>query len=455
MKDIDVQKLGTWPIPRLLISMATPMIVAMIINGTYFLVDAIFVGRGVGTDGLGGLAVVFPLQMLAIALGTMLGVGSGSIISLELGKGNKVKAIKAVKSTIVLSILLGLILPICLILFRGEIIRIMGATESIFSHAEAYYRYIVCGFVFIFLSMIEISTLRAEGKAKIAAIGMIASSLINAALDPLFIFGFHMGTGGAAIATVIARILVTIYLTSFYFRKESVLDLSKENWLPELEISKKVVTLGFGVFLNQLSFSILAIAMNLSLCHYGGSLDISVYGVISRIYIFVTMPFMGLAQGFQPIVGYNLGAKKYSRINKAIKTVVFFSIILGVILLFLFEIFPQAILGLFTSDIQLIKNGIPPLRIAMIMTPIVGIQILSYFFFLAIDRPLKGIFISLSRQSLFILPFILLLPPFLGTTGIWLAYPIADMISVGISYLMMVGEKFTLPANKEGIPTRR
>lgn len=441
MTNQDSHELGTRSIPGLLASKATPMIIALVLNGMYFLVDAVFVGWGVGPNGLGGLAVVFPLQMLAIAVGTMLGVGGGNILSLELGRDNEPQAIRAIKAAFVLAVVFGLIFPICLTVFKDTVIQMTGATESIFSHAEAYYRYIVWGFFFIFLSMVEIHALRAEGKAKIAAAGLVASSLLNAVLDPLFILGLNMGTAGAAVATIIARILVTVYLTSFYLKGRSKLEVTKGSWLPDPEMIKKVLALGSGVFFNQISFSILAIIMNLSLRHYGGTLSISVYGIISRIYIFITLPFMGLAQGFQPIVGYNLGAGKQSRIKEAIQVAVIFSILLGAIPFILFEACPGMVLGLFTKSADVVQNGITPLRITMMMTPIAGIQILSYFFFLAIGESSKAIFLSVSRQLIFLVPFILLLPLFLGVLGIWVAYPIADVISVAISYLLLASRK--------------
>lgn len=441
MKNNDVQKLGTWPIPKLLISMAAPIIVAFIINGMYFVVDAAFVGWGVGVDALGGLAVVMPIVMLETALGTMLGVGSGSLISLELGKNNMNKANRIIKSSLMLAILFGLISSIFLILFKNELIVFMGGTDETFFHAKDYYLYIVPGIIFVLLSMVELNTLRAEGKAKIASIGMISGALINTVLDPLFIFGFHMGTGGAAIATVIARFLVTIYLTRIYINRESILDIRKGTWVPDFDIVKKIITLGSGVFLNQISFSILAIVMNLSLLHYGEILDISIYGIISRLYIFITMPFLGLANGFQPVAGYNYSSGNHRRTIEAIETSVLFSILLGSILLILFEVFPAAVLRLFTNDIQTIERAIPLLRITMVMVPIVGIQIISYIFFLAIDKPIKAIFLSLSRQLIFLLPLILILPVPLGIMGLWIAYPIADVISVGVSYLMLTREK--------------
>ena len=201
---MEEQKLGSEPISKLLFKMSVPMILAMVINGMYYLADAIFVGWGVGSEALGGLAVVFPLQMLAIAIGMAIGTGTASIESIELGNQRKDKVAKIIKTSVIFSLILGILLPLILIVFKKEIIYFFGATENIYPHAEGYYTYIVYGFVFIFLSFLEINIIKAEGNAKLAALGMFLGAFLNVILDAIFIFVFHMGTAGAALATVIA-----------------------------------------------------------------------------------------------------------------------------------------------------------------------------------------------------------------------------------------------------------
>ncbi len=434
---MEKQKLGSEPISKLLFKMSVPMILAMVINGMYYLADAIFVGWGVGSEALGGLAVVFPLQMLAIAIGMAIGTGTASIESIELGNQRKDKVAKIIKTSVIFSLILGILLPLILIVFKKEIIYFFGATDSIYPHAEGYYTYIVYGFVFIFLSFLEINIIKAEGNAKLAALGMFLGAFLNVILDAIFIFVFHMGTAGAALATVIARIITTLYLMRYYISGRSIINLQKYPWTFEGKIMKRILALGTGVFFNQIGFFLLAIVMNISLRYYGSGLDISVYGIFSRIYVFVTMPFLGLAQGIQPIIGYNFGAEKFQRILETLKKAIVFSLLMGVVL-FVFMVFlPEGVLGLFTKESLIIRKGIIPLQISMLITPIIGIQILTYFFFLAINQPVKALFVSVSRQAIFTLLLVIILPLFMGKLGIWVAYPVADIISVGIAYLLL------------------
>jgi len=440
MTEMKKLQLGNAPISKLLYKMSVPMILAIVINGMYYLADAIFVGWGVGSEGLGGLAVVFPLQMLAIALGMAIGTGTASVTSIELGHQKKEEAAKTITTSIIFSLILGILLPIILIIFKEQIIYYFGATDRIYPYAEGYYTYIVYGFVFIFLSFLEINIIKAEGNAKLAAIGMFLGTILNVILDPIFIFGLHMGTAGAALATVIARMITTIYLSRYYLRGKSVIQLQNYAWKFKVNKMKQVLALGTGVFFNQIGFFVLAIAMNLSLRYYGTSLDISIYGVFSRIYVFVTMPFLGLAQGIQPIIGYNFGAEKYHRIKQTIKKALIFALSMGLVLFVIMNFFPAWVLCLFTKDSIIIREGVEPLRMAMLMTPFIGFQILSYFFFLAINQPFKALFVSLSRQAIFTLPLVVILPLFMGKMGIWVAYPVADVISADIAYLLLSKE---------------
>jgi putative MATE family efflux protein len=437
MTVMEKEKLGSESISKLLFKMSVPMILAMVINGMYYLADAIFVGWGVGSEALGGLAVIFPLQMIAIAIGMAIGTGTASIESIELGNQRKDKAVNTIKTSVIFSLILGILLPLILIVFKKKIIYFFGATENIYPHAEDYYNYIVYGFVFIFLSFLEINIIKAEGNAKLAALGMFLGSFLNVILDPIFIFVFHMGTAGAALATVIARIITTLYLSRYYLSGKSIVNIQKYPWIFEGKTMKRILALGTGVFFNQIGFFLLAIAMNISLRYYGTGLDISVYGVFSRIYVFVTMPFLGLAQGIQPIIGYNFGAEKFQRILEILKKAIVFSLSMGLVFFVFMFFLPGSVLGLFTKESIIIQKGIIPLQISMLATPIIGIQILTYFFFLAINQPFKALFVSVSRQAIFTLLLVIILPLFMGKLGVWAAYPVADIISVGIACLLL------------------
>lgn len=434
------KKLAEWPVPKLLMNMSVPMILAMLLNGLYYLVDAIFVGWGVGSAALGGLAVIFPIQMLAVAIGGMLANGTASIVSMELGNQKKYEAAKAVKSAVLLSCIFSIVLLVVLLVFKKGILYALGANELMYPHADGYYRWIVWGCLFVFLSFVEVNIIKAEGNARLAAIGMFTGALLNTLLDPLFIFVFHMGTAGAAIATVVARTISTIYMATYYWRGKSVVDLKACGWVLEGKMIKRILSLGAGMFLNMLSFSILGAIMNISLHHYGSPMDLSIYSVLGRIYIFVTMPLIGLAQGFQAIIAYNFGANKYDRVLQAVRWGTLFSLIIGIVLFVFMVITPRWILHIFTQDPYIINGGVQPLSVMMMLTPLIGIQIISYFFFMALGKPLETVFLSLTRQFIFLVPFLLILPLFLQGEGLWVAYPVADAISVITAVVFIIKE---------------
>ena len=425
--------LGQGSVTKNVIKMATPMIFAMIINGLYYLVDAAFVGWKVGQTALGGLAVVFPLQMLAVALGSMIGIGTGNVISLKLGENKHDEAASTVKNGFIYATALSVLVSVLFMVFKNPILEAFGATTNFWQHANDYYSIIVPGFILVFLSFLEINTIRAEGNAKLAAMGMFLGSVLNIVLDAVFILGFNMGAAGAAWGTVLARLITTIYLSMYYVAKKSTINLKAVAWKLNFKLMHKISLLGMGPFMNQLGFSLLAMVMNLMLKKHGAELDLAIYGVLSRIIVFVTMPFTGVAQGLQPIIGFNLGAKNADRIKKATRVALLYAFGIGVILCVLLVGFPSQMLSLFTKDAAIIASGAAPLRFTMLLVPIIGVQIIAYFYFMAIHKPMRALVLSISRQVLFILPILIVLPSFMGLEGVWLAYPLADIFSVGLS----------------------
>jgi len=427
------------PVGSLLMKMALPMVVAMVVNGLYYLVDAAFVGRAVNSTALAGLAVVFPVQMLAVAIATMTGVGSSSIISMALGKGDREKASSAVQTSFIAMVVLGLLIPLVMIPFREPIMRMLGATDTTLPYAESYYSVIIPGIILVFISFLEVNTIRAEGNAKLAAFGMFLGSILNIAFDALFIFGFRMGTAGAAWGTVAARFVTTIMLSLYYISGKSSVRVLGIRWKFSFPLLGKIVTLGIGPFLNQLSFSVLAMVMNILLARYGTDLDMSVYGVFARIFVFITLPFMGIAQGFQPIVGFNYGAGKIERIRKAVTRSYIYTLAVGLVMFVIILVIPEGVMGLFTDDAALIQKGAPLLRTTLLLTPVIGWHMISYFYFMSLGKPVNSLFISLFRQLVFIIPLLIVLTLTMGYRGIWISYPIADAVSVGIASLMMFG----------------
>jgi putative MATE family efflux protein len=421
----------------LLARMALPAIISMVVNGLYYLVDAAFVGWGVGSRALAGLAVIFPLQMLMIAIGSMIGMGGASIISRRLGAGENAAAGRAAMNAVSLSLLFGLVLTGLTIAIQRPLLFALGATDYNLQAAGDYLGFIQLGFVFVFLSMTGFNIARAEGNAKAAAFGMLLGTALNLILDPLFIFTFKMGVGGAALATVIARLLSTLYFTRLLKRNKNRvrIDLRALNLDPA--VSRNLLFLGLGNFLGQFCLSLLAVVMNLSLRRYGSDIDLAVYGVLSRIHVFITMPLLGLAQGFQPIAGFAAGAGNVARVRKVTLRALTASLAIGAALFVLTAFFPTSVMGLFSSDSALILGGSGPLRITMILLPVIGFQVIGFSLFQALGDAAKTLLLCLSRQFLILVPLLLVLPRFWGVDGLWYAYPLADGLAALLSLLLM------------------
>ncbi len=426
------------PIPKLLLQMSLPMVFAMIVNGLYYLIDAVFVGKAVGGNALGGLAAGFPIDMLVVALGTMLGIGTSSIVSFKLGSHKKDEAASAVISAVLFTIILGAFFSVILMIFKTNIFHLFGAQKQLFEYANDYYSVIIPGSVLVLLSFLGINTVRAEGNAKLAAVVMFFGALLNVFLNALFIMVFDMGIAGAAWGTIVARSISVIILIGYYGFNMSAINLRSANWRINFIDVKRIILIGIGSFLNQVGFSILAATVNILLKKYGTAADLSVYGVISRIHIFITMPLLGLAQGFHSIVGFNFGANNYKRVSETVKFSFIFSFFIGLFLSAFLVFMPQGILGLFTNEQEVIQNGVYALQISTLMTPIIGLQILANFYFMAIHKPVKAMLVSLFRQVIFIMPPLVVLPLFLGKQGIWLSFPAADVVTATVSFILLL-----------------
>lgn len=434
-------KLGTERIGPLFIKMALPSVIAMLVNGLYYMIDTVFVGRGVGVHALGGLAVVFPIQVLMIALGSMIGLGTASIVSRRLGENNTEGARTVSGNAVAMAIIVGIALALTVGLATTPLLRGLGATAANIDYGTGYLSTLLYGFVFVFLSFVGVNLVRAEGNAILAMSGMVLGAVINAALDPLFIFVMGMGVEGAALATVIARLICTLLYAAYFFRGRSLLRFSMKHLRLRFRVIREIVTVGMGTFLSQLSLSLLAVIMNLSLRHYGNDLYISLYGVLGRILIFVNMPILGLAQGLQPIVGFNYGARKLDRVKSALVVSIFASIGVGGMICAFLNGVPRAVLGMFTNSPEILAIGMGPLRITTMLLPVIGVQIIAFSYFQALGKPFAALVASLSREFLILVPLLLFLPLVFGLHGVWIAYPIADALSVVLCLVWMRGQQ--------------
>ena len=421
--------LGTESIGKLLVRLSVPASVAMIVMALYNLVDSVFVGRGVGVEAIGGLTIAFPFQMLVMAFSMMIGMGAASVVSRNLGSGNRERAYRAAGNAMVAAVGFGLTVTVLGILFLAPLIRLFGATPVLSGYTRDYLGMILPGTTFISFAMATNNLVRAEGRATVAMVTMILGAVVNILLDPLFIFGFKMGIRGAALATVISQALSFAFLLFFFASGRSSLQVRLRHLLPELSVLKEIFILGFPALIRQGVGSVLVILVNNGLARYGGDIYISVFGLVFRILHFVLMPILGIVQGSQPIIGYNYGAGSIRRVKRAVRLSVSVSTVLAAAGFLLLVSLSGPIFRLFSNDPALASAGVPVLRLMVLILPLVGLQMIGATYFQAVGKAKPAMFLGLSRQVIFLLPMVILLPPLFGLWGIFAAFPAADLLS--------------------------
>ena len=425
--------LGTEKIGKLIWKYSLPAIVGTVVMALYNIIDRIFIGQGVGPLAISGLALTFPFMMLLMAFGLLIGAGSAARISITLGENNREKAEKILGNAFTLTLIISGSVIILSYIFMSDLLRLFGGTEKTIRYAEDFMRIIIPGGIFSALSFGFNNIMRASGYPKKAMYTMIICAILNAILDPIFIFWFHWGIQGAAVATNISYIVGTVWVLSHFMKKDSNLRFKRKNFKLEKDIVISIISIGLSPFSMQLAASFVIILVNATLIHYGGDLAIGAFGIINSINTLIIMIIIGLNQGTQPIIGYNYGAKLYDRMFRTLKYAVMIATCLTTIGFITGTFLPAAMATLFTRDIELQAIATKALRISVIMFPIIGIQIVVTNFFQSIGKAKISIFLSLTRQFLFLVPCLLILPPIYGLTGAWAAMPVSDAFSTIIT----------------------
>ncbi|MEN8208174.1 MAG: MATE family efflux transporter [Candidatus Fermentibacteria bacterium] len=434
--------LGTQPIGRLLLRLSGPAITGMLVQSMYNVVDTIFVGKGVGTLALAALAVCFPIQLFLLAAGKTVGIGAASIISRKLGAGREKEAGRTAGGSFVLAAIFGILISISGLIFLDPVLKLFGASSSILPHARDYLSVILLGGPFFTVTVCSNNIARSEGNTRTAMISMFAGAGINIILDPVFIFGLNMGIRGAAIATVIGQLSAFTWITSYFLRGRSHLKFDWKHLIPGLTQSFKVLRIGSPSFARIVSGSIMAIAVNNSIMHYGHEIHLAVLGVTNRMLMFALMPLFGLIQGLQPVVGYNYGAGSFNRVKKALKYAVVSATALSGAYWVLFQLAPGFMLSLFSSDEELIRSGAGILRVLVLMMPVIGFQIIGAGTFQVLGKAGISFILSISRQIFFLIPLMLLLPHLISPplSGVWAAFPLADLLATAVTVVFFVRE---------------
>jgi len=435
-------RLGEEKINKLLVNLSLPATIGMMVNALYNLVDTIFVGRGVGAIAIGGLTIAFPIQMVIMAFAQMIGIGAASAISRSLGAKDIEKADYIAGNSFLCVIVLSSTIAAIGLIFTEPMLRLFGSTETILPYAKDYITIILWGSIFFSFAMSSNNLIRAEGNAKVAMTTMLIGAILNMILDPIFIFILKLGIKGAALATIISQFISFLYILKYLYSGKSSLKIKLHHLKPRMHIITEIFTVGFASFARMITGSIVAIIVNNSLRVFGGDIALIIVGILHRVTMFLFMPLFGVVQGMQPIVGFNYGAKKLDRVKEAIKLSLLTTTVIATFGWLIAELFPFAIIGVFTRDAEVIGKGSTIIRIVLSVIPVIGIQIVGATLFQSLGKAVPSLILSLLRQVLLFIPLVIILPRVfgLGLLGIWIAYPAADILSVILTTLFLRSE---------------
>ena len=430
-------ELGTEKIGKLLKQYALPAIIAQTASSLYNMVDSIFIGQGVGPLAISGLAVTFPLMNLSTAFGTLVGAGAATMLSILLGQKNYKAANKVLGSVVVLNIIIGLIFMAISLIFIDPILYFFGASENTLPFAKEYMKIILYGNIVTHLYFGLNAAMRSSGSPKKAMGLTLFTVIFNTILDPIFIFVLDMGIAGAAWATVIAQTAAMFVVLKHFSDRSRPFHFEKGMFRLDLRVAKDSLTIGMGPFLMNTAACLVTLFINQQLRDYSGDLGIGSYGICNRFIFMFIMICMGLNQGMQPIAGYNYGAKQYSRVKETFWMTAKLGTIVTTICFAIGMFIPRLAAGIFTHDEALLAMSSEGLRILTIGFPIVGFQMIGTNFFQCLGMVKKSIILSLSRQLLFLLPLLYTLPLWMGSKGVWMSFPISDLLSALLTAILL------------------
>ena len=438
--------LGSEPVSTLLRRFAVPSVIAMLVSALYNMVDQLFIGHSIGVLGNAATNVAFPLSMVCTSIGLLCGIGGAANFNLCMGRREPEHAKSYVGSAISMLAILGVILCVAVQLFLRPMMLLFGATPDVIDYACTYTRITSIGFPFLIVTIGGSNLIRADGSPKFSMLCNLIGAIVNTILDPLFIFVFHMGMAGAALATITGQIL-SFALVVFYLRGFKTLPLSLSDLKPNMACWARIAALGATPAFNQVAMMVVQIVMNNTLTYYGSNsvygsdIPLACAGIISKVNMLFFSFVIGISQGLQPIVSFNFGAQKYDRVKDAYKKAVFAATAISIVAFLCFQFFPRQIIGIFGSGSEeYLHFAERYFRIFLFFTFLNGIQPVSSNFFTSIGAPKKGIFLSLTRQIIFLLPLLLIFPYLFGIDGVMYTAPIADLAAASVSIVMVVRE---------------
>ncbi|WP_300284218.1 MATE family efflux transporter [uncultured Alistipes sp.] len=439
--DEATERLETEKVGRLLLDYSIPAVIGMVMMSMYNIVDRIFIGQGVGPLAISGLALTFPLMTLVTAIGTLVGVGASSRISIVLGMKDLRWARNILGNAFVLTFLFSGVLVTLSMLFLDDVLVWFGGSDRTIPYAREYLRIVIPGSILSNLSYSFSGIMRASGYPRKSMYTVLIGVGANVVFDPIFIFGFGMGIRGAAVATVLSMSLSAMFVLGHFFDSRHQVHFRRDSWGLRPRIIRNIVSIGMAPFLMNTAASVVNIIMNNRLVENGGDLAIGAFGIVNSYAILVIMVVMGICQAMQPIVGYNYGARKYKRVKDVLLLTIRVATIAVTVGFVCCETFPGVMVRAFTSDPDLAEMARQGMRLAYMMWPVVGFQIVVSTFFQSIGKAYKAIFMGLSRQVIFLIPALYLFASRFGLEGIWLSMPFSDSLAAIIGLCFLLREK--------------
>ncbi|RSC93120.1 MATE family efflux transporter [Tenacibaculum singaporense] len=432
--------LGTKSISQLILKQAIPASIGILVMSINMIVDTIFVGRWIGVLAIAAITVVLPIAFLISSIGMGVGIGGSSIISRALGANKENKAFEVFGNQISLTIALSVLFVLLGTFFSIPILQLFGANGDIITPSTEYFNVIVWGVPFLAFAMMGNPVVRAVGKPNYAMLTMLFPAIANIFLDVVFIKFMNLGMYGAGLATSISYAVSGLFILWFFISKRTELKIIPKYFKLNFFIVKEIVSLGGVTVVRQGTISILTIILNYSLFKYGGEISIAIYGIINRVMLFALFPVLGVTQGFLPIAGYNYGANNTERVKETIKTSILFGTGIAVLIFILIMLFPTELVGVFTEDEKLLKLTPDALIVAFLATPVITTQLIGSAYFQAAGKALPALLLTLLKQGFFLIPLVYILPKFYGVNGVWISFPIADVLSTALTYAYLKRE---------------
>ena len=430
-------ELGTEKISKLLLKQAIPASIGILVMSLNMIVDTIFVGQWIGVMAIAAITVVLPIAFLISSIGMGIGIGGSSIISRALGANKSEKAFEVFGNQISLTVGLSTLFVFIGTYFCFPILQLFGANGDIVIPATDYFHVIIWGIPFLAFAMMGNPVIRAVGKPKFAMYAMILPAIANIVLDIIFIKYLDLGMFGAGLATAISYAVCGLFILWFFISKNTQLKIFPKYFIINFSILKEIVALGGVTIVRQGTISILVIILNFTLFKYGGEISIAVYGIINRVMMFALFPVLGVTQGFLPIAGYNYGANNTKRVKETINTAILFGTVIATIIFIGIMVFPNQLVSVFTEDKELLALTPNAIIIAFLATPVITAQLVGSAYFQAAGKAFPALVLTLLKQGFFLIPLVYILPKFYGINGVWMSFPIADLLATLVTYLYL------------------